>query len=100
MEDDRVWLECKGTRHQWSGPEAKAGSTRLRGQCLDGKVTSCREEVSKEREVRELLPDTLHSPADNGRRGREKENATDANEKLRKKTLMEDRSTKNRKSLR
>ena len=30
-----VWLECKGTRHQWSGPEAKAG-TRLRDRCLDG----------------------------------------------------------------
>ena len=24
-ERKRVWLECKGTRHQWSGPEAKAG---------------------------------------------------------------------------
>ena len=30
-----VWLECKGTRHQCSGPEAKAG-TRLRDRCLDG----------------------------------------------------------------
>ena len=29
------WLEYKGTRHQWSGPEAKAG-TRLRDRCLDG----------------------------------------------------------------
>ena len=26
---------AKGTRHQWSGPEAKAGA-RLRGRCLDG----------------------------------------------------------------
>ena len=30
-----VWLECKGTRHQWSGPEAKTG-TRLRDRRLDG----------------------------------------------------------------
>ena len=28
-------LECKETRHQWSGPEANAG-TRLRDRCLDG----------------------------------------------------------------
>ena len=28
------WLECKGTEHQWNGPEAKAG-TRLRDRCLD-----------------------------------------------------------------
>ena len=30
-----LWLECKGTRHQWSGPEEKKG-TRLRDRCLDG----------------------------------------------------------------
>lgn len=30
-----VWLECKGTRHQWSGPEAKEG-TRLGDRYLDG----------------------------------------------------------------
>ena len=30
-----VWLECKETRHQWSGPKAKA-ETKLRDQCLDG----------------------------------------------------------------
>ena len=30
-----VWLEYKGTRHQWSGPEAMAGA-RLRDRCLDG----------------------------------------------------------------
>ena len=30
----RVWLEWKGTRHQWSGPEAKAG-TPLTDGCLD-----------------------------------------------------------------